>query len=59
MAAAFGGSFLGARISLTVSEDVMKYILFAVLPVASFFVLNRHLFRDGGGDAQSAVKGGK
>ena len=33
VAAAFGGSFLGARISLTVSEDVMKYILFIVLPL--------------------------
>lgn len=50
-AAAFAGSVLGARLSLLVSEEIMKYILFAVLPVAAFFVLNRHLFRDGGGDA--------
>ena len=34
-----------------VSEDVMKYILFAVLPVAAFFVLNRHLFQDRGREA--------
>ena len=42
---------LGARLSLLVSEDVMKYILFAVLPVAAFFVLNRHLFQDRGREA--------
>ena len=46
--AALLGASLGARFSLKVSEDVLKYILFAVLPVAAFFVLNRHLFRDGG-----------
>ena len=51
--AAFAGSTLGARLSLLVSEDVMKYILFAVLPVAAFFVLNRHLFRDRGGEAEA------
>ena len=51
--AAFAGSTLGARFSLLVSEDVMKYILFAVLPVAAFFVLNRHLFRDRGGEAEA------
>ena len=49
--AAFAGSTLGAQLSLLVSENVMKYILFAVLPVAAFFVLNRHLFTDKGGDA--------
>ncbi len=43
--AAVLGSSLGAKLSLTVSETVMKYILLAVLPVAAFFVLNRHLFR--------------
>lgn len=51
VAAAFGGSFLGARISLTVSEDVMKYVLFIVLPLAAFVVLNKHLFGEGGGEA--------
>ena len=51
VAAALIGSSLGARLSLRVSEDVMKYILFAVLPVAAFFVLNRRLFRDGGMEA--------
>ena len=53
-AAAFAGSTLGARLSLLVSESVMKYILFAVLPVAAFFVLNRHLFQDRGGEAEAS-----
>ena len=52
VAAAFVGSSLGARLSLTVSEDVMKYILFVVLPAAAFVVLNRHLFRDGGEETE-------
>ena len=46
--AALIGSSLGARLSLLVSEEILKYILFAVLPVAAFFVLNRHLFQDRG-----------
>lgn len=49
VAAALVGSSLGAQLSLRVSEEVMKYVLFAVLPAAAFFVLNRHLFPDGGG----------
>ena len=53
VAAAFAGSSLGARLSLTVSEDVMKYILFGVLPVAAFVVLNRHLFGDSGEEAKA------
>ena len=44
--AALAGSFLGAHLSLLISEEIMKYVLFAVLPVAAFFVLNRHLFKD-------------
>ena len=44
--AAVLGSSLGANLSLRVSEDVMKYVLFAVLPTAAFVVLNRHLFKD-------------
>ena len=51
-AAAVLGSLLGARLSLMVSEEVMKYVLFAVLPVAAFFVLNRHLFSDREGKAE-------
>ena len=53
LAAAFTGSSLGARLSLMVSEDVMKYVLFVVLPAAAFVVMNRHLFGDGGGEAKA------
>ena len=48
VAAAVLGASLGAKLSLMMSEAVMKYILFAVLPAAAFFVLNRHLFQDSG-----------
>ena len=48
VAAAVAGASLGAKLSLAVSETLMKYILLAVLPVAAFFVLNRKLFRDEG-----------
>ncbi len=54
VAAAILGSGLGANLSLAVSEDIMKYILFAVLPLAAFFVLNRHLFQDNGRREASA-----
>ena len=53
VAAAFAGSSLGAHLSLMVSEAIMKYILFAVLPVAAFFVLNRHLFGERGGEVHA------
>ena len=43
---AIAGSSLGARLSLRVSSRVLQYVLFIVLPVAAFFVLNRHLFPD-------------
>ena len=54
VAAAVLGASLGAKLSLAISETVMKYVLFAVLPVGAFFVLNRHLFRDGGKKGASA-----
>ena len=54
VAAAVLGSALGARLSLAVSETVMKYILLGVLPVAAFFVLNRQLFRDDGRHSATA-----
>nr|MCR4706658.1 TSUP family transporter [Clostridiales bacterium] len=56
VAAALVGSALGARLSLSVSEESMKYILFIVLPVAAFFVLNPHIFRDRGGSAAADRK---
>ena len=52
--AAVLGSSLGANLSLAVSESVMKNILLAVLPLAAFFVLNRHLFQDEGKHAAEA-----
>ena len=50
---AFAGSSLGAQLSLRISEDLMKVLLFAVLPVAAFFVMNRRFFRDQGSSAGS------
>ena len=52
--AAMAGSMLGARLSLAVSEAVMKTILLGILPLAAFFVLNRHLFQDEGRHAAEA-----
>ena len=54
VAAAVLGSSLGAKLSLSVSEEVMKYVLAGVLPLAAFFVLNRRLFRDDGRHAAAA-----
>lgn len=42
--AAVGGSFIGARCSLLLDEKIMKYLLFLVLPVTAFIVLNKKLF---------------
>ena len=52
--AAILGASLGAQLSLAVSETVMKYILLGILPLAAFFVLNRHLFQDEGKHAAEA-----
>ena len=49
--AAVLGSSLGASLSLMVSEDAMKYILIAILPLSAFLVLNKKLFNDNGSDA--------
>lgn len=48
--AAICGSTIGANISLLVSEDVMLYVMIAILPVCAFLVLNKKLFHDGGDD---------
>ena len=40
------GSSLGANLSLRMEEKVMEYLLFIILPVAAFIVLNRKLFKD-------------
>lgn len=46
--AVFGivGSALGANLSMKVDEGIMEKILFIVLPVVAFVVLNPKLFRD-------------
>ena len=43
---AMAGSALGASLSMRVPEKVMIYILYVVLPIAAFIVLNKHLFHD-------------
>ncbi len=55
--AAVIGSSIGAHLSLIVDEKILKYIIIGVLPVAAFFVLNKHLFRDRGtGRAEMTVR---
>ena len=48
--AAIIGSSIGANLSLLVSEDIMLYVMVAILPVCAFLVLNKRLFHDGGKD---------
>lgn len=48
--AAICGSSIGANISLLVSEDIMLYVMVAILPLCAFLVLNKKLFHDGGSD---------
>lgn len=54
--AAIIGSTIGANLSLLVSEDVMLYVMVAILPVCAFLVLNKRLFHDGGDDEVSLNK---
>ncbi|MBQ7175264.1 MAG: TSUP family transporter [Lachnospiraceae bacterium] len=42
------GSSIGAHISMQMDERILRYLLIAVLPIAAYFVLNRHLFNDNG-----------
>lgn len=44
--AAVCGSSIGSRIALILPESLVRKFLLFVLPVAAFFVLNRHLFHD-------------
>ncbi len=46
VAAAVLGSSIGANLSLRMDESVMRSLLFVLLPVTAFIVLNRHLFQD-------------
>lgn len=40
------GSSIGARLSLLADEGLMEKLLFVVLPIAAFIVLNKNLFKD-------------
>ena len=40
------GSSIGAKLSLIIEEKILEYVLFAVLPIAAFIVLNKKLFKD-------------
>lgn len=45
------GSGIGSKLSLITSEELIRNILFIALPVAAFFVLNKHLFPESGSEA--------
>lgn len=45
------GSSLGAHLSMGMDERIMEHILFAVLPVVAFVVMNPRIFRDREGEA--------
>lgn len=47
------GSSIGANLNLLVSDEIMVYILVAVLPVTAFIVLNKKLFRDNTDQSES------
>lgn len=40
------GSSIGAKLSLIMNERILEYVLFAVLPIAAFIVLNKKMFND-------------
>lgn len=46
--AAIIGSSIGANLSLLIKEEIMLYIMVAILPICAFLVLNKKLFHDGG-----------
>ena len=46
--AAIIGSSIGANLSLLKKEEIMLYIMIAILPICAFLVLNKKLFHDGG-----------
>ena len=46
--AAIIGSSIGANLSLLLKEEIMLYIMIAILPICAFLVLNKKLFHDGG-----------
>ncbi len=43
---AVAGSSMGAKLSLLADEGLMENLLFIILPVAAFIVLNKNMFKD-------------
>lgn len=43
---ACAGSALGAHLALIINPGIMSYLLYFILPVTAFLVLNKNLFRD-------------
>ena len=54
--AAAAGSYIGANISLIISERIFRIILIFALPAVAFAVLNKKLFKDGGDERKSIDK---
>ncbi len=50
---AVAGSSIGAQLSLRMDDEIMKKVLFVVLPAAAFFVLNKKLFKDNAENAKT------
>ena len=48
--AAIIGSSVGAHLSLLISEEMMLYVMVAILPLCAFLVLNKKLFHDTGNE---------
>lgn len=48
IAAAIAGSSLGANVSVAVEDAMMEKVLFLILPVVAFIVLNPRIFHDNG-----------
>lgn len=46
--AAIIGSSLGARISLSMDETILRNAMLVILPIVAFLVLNKHIFKDYG-----------
>lgn len=48
--AAILGSSIGANLNLLVDDEIMLYVMVAILPICTCLVLNKKLFHDGGSD---------
>lgn len=50
------GSYVGANVSLALTEKVMLYIMLGVLPICAFLVFNKKLFRDSDAEFKPTIK---